>query len=573
MTVLERSADTSACDFPSHWSPALRRIFAARGVTGSEQLNYSAQKLLPPDGLKGLPQAIARLQQALQNNEHIVIVGDFDADGATSTTLAYQSLKAMGFQKVDYLVPNRFDYGYGLTPEIVEVAAERFQPQLIITVDNGISSCDGVATAMTLDIDVIVTDHHLPGDQTPEACAIVNPNQRGCEFESKQLAGVGVIFYVMSALRKALREQGWFKSRGIAEPNMAQYLDLVALGTVADVVPLDYNNRILVHQGLQRIRAGVARPGIYALLQVARKAYDRIASIDLGFIVGPRLNAAGRLDDISRGIACLLAQSLPEALPIASELDELNHERRAIERSMQAQALELLGEIDCGDHLPWGLSLYEPDWHQGVIGILAGRLKERYHRPVIAFAEASDTEIKGSARSIEGLHIRDALDRLAKHYPHLLQKFGGHAMAAGLSLKKQDFAEFSKAFDETVREMLNEDALTQRWLTDGELSSDELTLEFAHQIKDSGPWGQHFPEPSFVGTFNVINHRIVGEKHLKLALSHPSRGIIDAIAFNVDSEWLERELSEITLVYQLDVNVYQGDESAQLIVRHIVEAA
>lgn len=570
--ISERPYDLERARLPSHWPIALQRIFAARGIENEEQLNYSLTRLLRPHQLMGMEQAIARLVQAVTEQERVVIIGDFDADGATSSTLAVLAFKAMGLS-VDYLVPNRFDYGYGLTPEIVTLAQTRYSPNLLITVDNGIASIDGVSAANVLGIDVVVTDHHLPADQVPKACAIVNPNQKGCTFASKHLAGVGVIFYVMSALRAALRTLNWFTNAGIAEPNMAEYLDIVALGTVADVVPLDDNNRILVSQGLARIKAGKARAGIYALLSVAGKDYHTITSTDLGFIIGPRLNAAGRLDDMSVGINCLLAETEAQARPLAVELDSLNQERRAIERSMQAEALKFL-EQGIGDAMtsqPWGICLYEPSWHQGVIGILAGRIKERYHRPVIAFAQTSEHEIKGSARSIEGLHIRDALDRIATQYPHMLTKFGGHAMAAGLSLDTQYFEAFSEAFDNTVRDMLDARDLQAQWLTDGHLNSDTLNIDFAKTLANSGPWGQQFPEPLFVGEFRVIQQKVVGKHHLKFMLQTDTGEMIDAIMFNVDQALLDISYDQVELVYQLAINRFLGNESAQLMIRHLSE--
>jgi single-stranded-DNA-specific exonuclease len=425
-----------------------------------------------------------------------------------------------------------------------------------------------------LGIAVVVTDHHLPGEALPEADAIVNPNQPGCEFPSKNLAGVGVIFYVMNALRAELRQLGWFVESGIAEPNMATFLDLVALGTVADVVPLDHNNRILVAQGLQRLRAGVARPGIMALLEVAGKAPHRLVASDLGFALGPRLNAAGRLDDMSLGIQCLLCDSPPLAREMALQLDELNRDRKAIESGMQQEALKMLETLLQADvdSLPWGLCLFDEHWHQGVIGILASRIKDRYHRPVIVFADAGDGQIKGSARSIAGLHIRDALDAVATRYPHLLQKFGGHAMAAGMSLSRENFAAFSAAFDEEVRRQLLPEDMAAKVMSDGELQAHDFNLELVELLRGAGPWGQHFPEPLFDGEFFLIQQRLVGEKHLKMVLSHDAAGqqLIDAIAFNVDlSLWPNNTAKRIKLAYRLDMNEYRGKQSLQLLVEYL----
>ncbi len=554
-------------------SPLLQRIYRARGIQSDTELQNTLNRLLPPEAFRGLSQAVAILADALACRQRLLVVGDFDADGATSSALAVLALRALGADWVDFLVPNRFEFGYGLTPEIVEVA-KGHAPDVIITVDNGISSIDGVAAAKAAGIQVVVTDHHLPGESLPVADAIVNPNQQGCTFPSKHLAGVGVIFYVMTSLRAELRSRGWFQQQNIVEPNMASFLDLVALGTVADVVPLDHNNRILVHQGLQRIRAGQARPGILALLEVAGRPRPRLVASDLGFAVGPRLNAAGRLDDMSLGIQCLLCESPELAREMASELDDLNRERRAIESSMQAEALKRLQQLDqLGDQaLPWGMCLYDNSWHQGVIGILASRIKDRFHRPVIAFADASDTEIKGSARSIPGLHIRDTLDAVAARHPGLLTKFGGHAMAAGLSLDKARYQDFARAFDDAVRLQLDESDLQAAVLSDGELAADEFALPIAEQLRNGGPWGQHFPEPVFDGEFYLMQQRIVGEKHLKLLLSLDAQGqqLVDAIAFNIDlQQWPNPVAQKARLAYRLDVNEYRGRQSLQLMVEYM----
>lgn len=550
--------------------PLLTRLYAARGVRTARELDRSLRALLPWNLFKGIDRAVQVLRQALELRQSILIVGDFDCDGATASAVAVLGLRALGAARVDYLVPNRFEYGYGLTPEIVEVALQR-QPDVLVTVDNGISSVEGVAAARAAGLRVVVTDHHLPGAQLPEADAIVNPSQPGCDFPSKAIAGVGVIFYVLMALRAALREDGWF-SPARPEPNLGELLDLVALGTVADVVPLDANNRILVHQGLARIRAGRCRPGIRALLEVARRPAERLASTDLGFIIGPRLNAAGRLDDMSLGIECLLTDDEQAARDMAGELDSLNRDRKAIEQGMQQQALQMLDSASLQEsELPFGLCLFDPQWHQGVIGILASRLKERYHRPVIAFADAGDGQIKGSARSIAGLHIRDALDSVAAANPGLISKFGGHAMAAGLSLPSAHFADFCAAFDREVRRHLSAEDLTGRLLCDGELAVDEFNLQLAAALRDAGPWGQHFPEPGFHGEFNLIQQRLVGERHLKMVLQ-PNGGteVLDAIAFNIDPEvWPDPTIRRARLVYSLDVNEYRGRQSLQLMVRHL----
>jgi len=550
-------------------SPLLTRLYAARGVQSAAELDRGLRALLPYQQLSGIDAAVQVLSEALAQRQSILIVGDFDCDGATASSVAVLALRMLGAQQVDYLVPNRFEYGYGLTPEIVAVALQR-RPDLLVTVDNGISSIEGVAAARAAGLRVVVTDHHLPGQQLPNADAIVNPSQPGCSFPSKAMAGVGVIFYVMLALRAHLRERGWFENRN--EPNLAELLDLVALGTVADVVPLDANNRILVHQGLARIRAGRCRPGIRALLEIAGRPADKLVSTDLGFIVGPRLNAAGRLDDMSLGIECLLTEDEGLALDMARELDGLNRDRKAIERDMQQQALKTLDTMQLDEtDLPFGLCLYDAEWHQGVIGILASRLKDRFHRPVIAFAEAGDGQIKGSARSVAGLHIRDALDAVAAQHPALISKFGGHAMAAGLSLAVENFGAFRSAFDAQVRSQLCAADLTGRLLSDGSLQGHELSMQTAAQLREAGPWGQHFPEPLFQGEFKLVQQRLVGERHLKMLLQMPSGGeFYDAIAFNIDPEvWPNPKVDQVLIAYTLDINEFRGRQSLQLMVRHV----
>ncbi len=571
ITITRRPQVTAPADLPADLSPVLARIYAARGVVSTEALDRSLAKLLPFAELVGMDAAVDLLQQALRERQRILIIGDFDADGATSSALGVRALRAMGATQVDYLVPNRFEYGYGLTPEIVAVAAER-APDLLVTVDNGIASIDGVAAAKALRMRVLVTDHHLPGDALPAADAIVNPNQPGDAFAAKSLAGVGVIFYVMLALRARLREAGWFDERKIAEPNLASLLDLVALGTVADVVPLEHNNRILVAQGLARIRHGQCCAGITALIRVAKRRQQDLVAADLGFALGPRLNAAGRLEDMALGIECLLADDPDAALLLAQRLDALNRQRREIESEMKAEAMVILDEMELADdaELPVGLCLFEPHWHPGVIGILASRVKDRLHRPVIVFAESGEDGIKGSARSVPGLHIRDALDAVAKRHPDLLSKFGGHAMAAGLSLARADLARFSQAFDEEVRRHLGPADLCQEILSDGELSAAELNLPLAESLRAAGPWGQGFAEPLFDGVFDIVSRRIVGDNHLKLVLRPPGgEQIIDAIAFNtVDDDW-PADTTQVELAYRLDVNEYNGRRSAQLLVEHI----
>jgi single-stranded-DNA-specific exonuclease len=566
-SIVRRNCSSTE-QLPDDLHPVLRRVYAARAVENANDLDYSLQRLIPPTALGGLVDAVTLLEAAVSGRQRVVIVGDFDADGATSCALCMRALRAMGATDIHYLVPNRFEYGYGLTPEIVKVAAE-LQPDLIMTVDNGISSIEGVAAAGQLGIKVLITDHHLPGKQLPAAAAIVNPNNVGDGFPSKNLAGVGVAFYVMLALRAHLREKGWFENQAIPEPNIAQYLDLVALGTVADVVPLDRNNRILVQQGVRRMRAGHCSPGIQALLEVGGRSLSRLVSTDLGFTIGPRLNAAGRLDDMSLGIECLLADDALAASKMAARLDALNRERKDIESDMQSRALEAIERLKLDDkELPIGLCLFDPDWHQGVIGILAARIKERFHRPVIAFARSGDGEIKGSARSVSGLHIRDALDAVAARHPELIAKFGGHAMAAGLSLSEAHYPAFASAFDEEVSRQLSRDDLNGVIYSDGELTEQELSLETAQLLRDASPWGQGFPAPVFEGDFNVVSHRVVGQRHLKMTLS-PERGNcqIDGIAFN--TEVLPRGSQRVHMAYRLDVNEYRGVVTAQLIVEHM----
>jgi single-stranded-DNA-specific exonuclease len=538
-------------------SPLLARIYAARGIREARELETGLDCLLPFEGLKHAKDMAALLADAIAGNKKLLVVADYDADGATACAVALRGLRALG-ARVDYIVPNRFEYGYGLTPEIVQLA-KSCEPDIIITVDNGIASVEGVAEANRLGMQVLVTDHHLPGDTLPNAVCIVNPNQPGCAFPSKHLAGVGVMFYVLLALRAELRARGAFGNQ--PAPNFGNLLDLVALGTVADVVRLDANNRILVHQGLQRIRAGRACAGINALLEVARKNPAQASVYELGFIVGPRLNAAGRLEDMSLGIQCLLTDDPAEAAQLAARLDAINRERRDIEAEMQEAALAALEGITAADS--YTLALYDASWHQGVIGILASRLKDRFHRPVIAFAPAQqEGELKGSGRSIEGLHLRDALDRVAKRHPHLLQKFGGHAMAAGLSLRAEHLAEFQAAFEAAARELLPAAALTRIIETDGVLGANDLSLDTA-RVLERQVWGQGFPQPTFEGVFAVRQQRVVGEKHLKLKLSSAS-GIYDAMLF-FHADPLPQQ---IHAVYVLAVNEYNGVASLQLIVRH-----
>ena len=565
--IRRREADISSKLQAAALPEALKRVYANRGITDPAALSLTLDQLHPPQQLKGIAEAAELLADAIEGDGRVLIIGDFDADGATSSAMAVSVLRQMGLREVAYLVPNRFEFGYGLTPEIVELAAAQM-PDLIVTVDNGISSVEGVAAAQAMGISVLVTDHHLPGSQLPTAEVIVNPNQPGCAFPSKALAGVGVMFYVLSALRAELRERRWFDGQGLSEPNLGDALDLVALGTVADVVPLDRNNRILVAAGLARIRSGRARPGIEALFEVAGKDYRQATSTDLGFIVGPRLNAAGRLDDMSIGIECLLAESSMEARERAETLHRLNRERRDIEQSMEHDALEQLAKLELdSDALPFAMVLFDPGWHQGVIGILASRVRERVHRPTVIFAEVGEGMLKGSGRSIPGLHLRDVLDLVATRHPGLLSKFGGHAMAAGLTLAEGDLHQFTEALEAAVAETLNHVPPQAVEDSDGALGAGDLGLQLAESLSAGGPWGQHFPEPTFDGVFDVLQHRIVGEKHLKLTLAAEGAEI-GGIAFNIDvNGWQARPLKRIHTLYRLEVNEYRGERNPQLVIQ------
>ncbi|MGL5007448.1 MAG: single-stranded-DNA-specific exonuclease RecJ [Plesiomonas sp.] len=551
--------------------PFLRQIYARRGVSALQQLDRSIKHLLDYRQLQGIEQATQLLQQAIYADRQITIVGDFDADGATSTALSVLALRSLGARRVNFLVPNRFEDGYGLSPEVV-IQAQALGAELIMTVDNGISSHSGVQEAHARGIQVLITDHHLQGTTLPDADAIVNPNLHSCHFPSKALAGVGVAFYLMLALRAALRTDNWFSRQEINEPNLAELLDLVALGSVADVVPLDANNRLLIWQGLNRIRAGRCRPGILALLEVANRDPRQLVASDLGFALGPRLNAAGRLDNMSIGVTLLLCEEMSVAREIACDLDVLNQTRREIEQGMQQEALNLCQKLD-QDHnlLPCGLALFHPEWHQGVVGILASRIKERFHRPVIAFAPAGDGILKGSGRSIVGLHMRDALERLDSQNPGLIQRFGGHAMAAGLSIDEAQFSRFQHCFANIVTEWLDESALQGKIWSDGELPTALMTIETAEMLRQAGPWGQGFNEPLFDGEFTLLQQRKVGDKHLKMLLEPIAGGpMLDAIAFNVDTTlWPDPTVRQVRLAYRLEINEFRGNRNVQLLVEHI----
>ncbi|HUQ10558.1 MAG TPA: single-stranded-DNA-specific exonuclease RecJ [Steroidobacteraceae bacterium] len=556
-TVIARDA------LPSSLHPVVRRIYAQRGMVSESELSLELKTLLAPQGLLGIHGACDELAAAVTGGARICVVGDYDADGATGVALAVSALRAFGAARVDYLVPSRFTQGYGLSPALADAANEG-GAQVLITVDNGIASVSGVARAKALGMRVIITDHHLAGPVLPAADAIVNPNQPGCAFSSKCLAGVGVMFYLLSALRAKLRDAGWFTAR--PEPRLADWLDLVAVGTVADVVRLDHNNRILVAQGLARIRARRARPGILALLTVAGRAIESVSSTDLGFAVGPRLNAAGRLDDMGLGIECLLSTDDASAMAIARQLDSMNRERREIEAQMRDEALAMVESLTA---TTVGVALFDPAWHEGVVGLVASRIKDKLNRPTIAFARAQEAGLlKGSARSIAGLHIRDALAAVDAAAPGLLGRYGGHAMAAGLSLAESRLDEFSERFDAVCRAQLDAAALERVLETDGELGAPELVLDTAQALEQAGPWGQGFPEPLFDGTFEVVQGRVVGERHAKYRLRGPDpRRTIEAIHFGGAATLVDG--GAVTVAYRLGINRWQGSESAELKIEHL----
>ncbi len=561
----------SRSNLEAAFHPVLLRIFENRGVSDISELEHSLGRLLPPAGLKGIDTASEILLRAIVAREKILIVGDFDVDGATATTTAIKGIRLLGNYNVDYLVPNRFSDGYGLS-EKVAGRAIKCDPQLVITVDNGIANVAGVELLRQADIKVIITDHHLPAQSLPRADAIVNPNQPGCEFKSKMLAGVGVLFYLLLAVRTAMRDQGLFART--EQPNLGSLLDLVALGTVADMVPLDHNNRILVCHGIARIRAAKACPGIMALITIAHREYAKIVSMDLGFVVAPRLNAAGRLDDISTGIECLLAENDRSAIELALHLDEINQQRRQIENQMQQQALVMvrqsLDAVDSQDAGNGGICLFEPDWHQGVNGLVASRVKDKTGKPVIAFARGEDGWLKGSARSVPGVHIRDLLDSISKKYPDLMPAFGGHAMAAGVTIAECDYQTFADAFITLVKLQLEVADVHDQLLSDGSLHSDQLTLELADILRDAAPWGQAFPAPRFDGLFTVVNQRIVGKLHLKLVVKTDGDALLDAIYFRyIEEGQAVPQLDQVKLLYQLDVNEFRGQRSPQLIVEYL----
>ncbi|BBF02418.1 single-stranded-DNA-specific exonuclease RecJ [Haemophilus influenzae] len=551
--------------------PLLDRLYRARHIQNTKELDRTLKSMLNPNQLYGIEQAVNLLVEAYQQQQKIVIVGDFDADGATSTALSVLALRQLGFSDVDYLVPNRFEQGYGLSIPVAEMAIEK-GVQLLMTVDNGVSSFDGVAFLKEKGIRVLVTDHHLPPETLPPADAIVNPNLSQCHFPSKSLAGVGVAFYLMLAVRAKFRELGIFTAE--TQPHFTDLLDLVALGTIADVVPLDQNNRILAYQGLMRIRARRCRPGIIALAEVANRNVEQFTSSDLGFCIGPRLNAAGRLDNMSIGVELLLANEMPKARELALDLDELNQTRKEIEAGMKLEAIKICQNLTAlFKELPYGITLYQPDWHQGVLGIVSSRVKDQYHRPVIAFTQDSEGILKGSARSIEGLHMRDVLERIHSQHPNIILKFGGHAMAAGLSIREEYFADFQHLFNQTIADWLDEEHLQGIIWTDGELNSNEFNLETAELIKSVGTWGQGFPEPCFDGEFKILDQRAIGQNknHLKMLLEPKQGGVLlDAISFNIDTRlYPDLSIKQARLAYKLEINEFRGNRSLQLLVDYI----
>jgi|HigsolmetaAR204D_1030405.scaffolds.fasta_scaffold00056_46 single-stranded-DNA-specific exonuclease len=566
--MIRRRTPVDGVALPADLHPLLRRIYAARGVQGAVELELALERLIPVSRLGGIANAVELLCEHFRRGSRILVVGDFDADGATSTALVVRQLRRLGFANVDFLVPNRFQFGYGLTPEIVQLAAAQ-RPDLIVTVDNGISSLAGVDEARRHGIQTLITDHHLPGPVLPEAAAIINPNAPGELFPSKALAGVGVAFYLMAALTREMQQRGLCTARA----PVADLLDLVALGTVADLVPLDHNNRILVHEGLRRIRAGRCVPGIRALLETANRVPSDVVASDLGYQVGPRLNAAGRLDDMTIGIQCLLTDDLDTARKLAARLAQLNHDRRELELQMQQEAMAAIGAMQAEDPaLPLGLCLYDEAWHQGVVGLVASRVKEKVHRPVIALARADERTLKGSARSVPGVHIRDVLDAVAKRHPGVIEKFGGHAMAAGLTLPADRLDDFRRAFDEEVRRWMSTDDAVGVVYSDGPLRPEEMTLDVARLLRTAGPWGQAFPEPLFDGAFAVRSVRVLGERHLKLEVCDGEAPSCEAIAFRYFDDAQApavRANDRVELAYRLDVNRYNGTEKVQLVVEYL----
>ena len=558
-------------NLPDLIHPVLKRVYASRNIKSSKDLDYSLSSLIPFEQLSGINDAVILLQEMLEKKKRMLIIADFDADGATSCALAIRGLTTMGAKDVIYVVPNRFEHGYGLSPEIVDVALD-YDPDLIITVDNGISSICGVEYARKNGVKVLITDHHLPAKELPNADVIINPQLANDKFPSKNLAGVGVIFYILLALRAKLKQEYWFENNNIDYPNLANFLDLVALGTIADLVPLDKNNRTMVAHGLKLIKNNKSKPGIYALLNQAERQLSKLTSSDLSFAVAPRLNAAGRLTDMSLGIECLLTDDEDDAIKIAGKLNRLNIERRKIQDNMQEEALAELEKYlqDTSGEIPYGICIYDKDWHQGVVGILASKIKEKFNRPAIVFAKENEGVLKGSARSISGLHIKDVFDEIATLHPELIITIGGHAMAAGLTIKESQYSNFSNIFNKYANQYISSDKLEDECLTDGELSDEDFTVPLAQAIQDAGPWGQSFPEPTFAGQFKILDKRVVGENHLKLKLQlRGNSATLDAIAFNMtDTNW-PPETQQIVSAYRLGINDFQGNTQVQLFLEHI----
>ena len=571
---ITRRAELPDCDLSDNIHPVMRRIYAGRNISSHRQLDYSLDNLLPFNTLKNIEAAAGLLADAIRRDKRILIVADYDADGATACALALRGLSLLGAGHVAYLVPDRVKHGYGLSTDVVRLALE-LDPDLLVTVDNGISSLSGVEFARNAGVDVLITDHHLPGRELPAASVIVNPNQPGDQFPSKCIAGVGVMFYVLLAVRARLRDEDWFASQGIQMPNFATLLDLVALGTVADVVQLDFNNRILVEQGLKRIRSRRCSQGIMALIHVANSVPEKITSTDLGFVLGPRLNAAGRLEDMSLGIECLLEEDITRALALAQQLDRLNRERKQIQTEMQQEAetyLAEIAELKQGE-LPLGLCLYDVNWHQGIVGVLAGRIKEMVNRPVIIFAPDGEGFLKGSGRSLPDIHLKDTLDTLAVKHPDLISRFGGHAMAAGLTIREDDYPKFKELFDAEVRRLTADRMPGAEIITDGKLAPADMNLELAGEIENAGPWGQGFPQPLFDDIFSVADARPVGVRHLKLKLLlNGAENPVDAISFNTNMDAIDKSADNMHFVYRLAINDYRGELTPQLIISHIQEA-
>lgn len=567
----QRSPIANIHPLPDDIHPLLRHIYTLRGITSPEELQRNANHLLNYNQLQGIDLAIEVLYDIIKDNKPLVIVGDFDTDGATSTALMVKALRSMGVQSIDYIVPDRFEDGYGLSVGVVQRIIHK-KAALIITVDNGISSFEGVELAHQHGIKVIITDHHLPAAELPKADAIINPNLASCNFPSKNLAGVGVAFYFMLALRAHLRNVDWFTEKNVPEFNLALLLDLVALGTIADVVPLDFNNRILVHQGINRIRSGYCCEGIKALVDIAKKECSKLSAMDLSYIIAPRLNAAGRMENMSLGIELLLCEDYALARQMAADLDLLNLERRDIEQSMQTEAMAFIQNIENTlKDIPNGIVIYHSEWHQGVIGILSARIKDKYYRPVISFAATGDGFLKGSGRSIAGFHLRDALERIDTLNPGLIVAFGGHAMAAGLTIHEDKLSQFKLCFEQLTSELIDDALLNNIILSDGPLDKAFFNCETAQIIRDGGPWGQGFPEPLFDGEFMLHQQRIVGEKHLKMVIEPVNGGpLLDGIAFNVDTlKWPDNSIKRIKLAYHLDINEFRGNKSVQLLIRHL----